>query len=65
MIMEDGGDDSVVAGIGSDIAVSLVENYYLMQHSIIGQLGTGVGSRELITRQGVMQEQGWGIWGIG
>jgi hypothetical protein len=65
MMMEDGGDDSLVAGVGSDMVVSSVENYHLMQSSVRGWLGTGVGSRELMTGRGAMQEQGLGIWGIG
>jgi hypothetical protein len=36
MMMEDGGDDSVVTGVGWDIAASSVENYRLMQCSVMG-----------------------------
>jgi hypothetical protein len=35
IMTEDRGDNLVVMGIGSDMVVSLVENYCLMQYSII------------------------------
>jgi hypothetical protein len=36
-----------------------------MQHSVTGWLGTGAGSRELVTGQGAMQEWGLRIRGVG
>jgi hypothetical protein len=57
MMTEDRGDDSVVVGVGSDMAVSLVENYRSMQCSIMDGHGKGTESRELTAGCG------WGLSG--
>jgi hypothetical protein len=38
---------------------------YEINKAVMGQLGIGAGSRELVTGQETTQEQGLGVWSVG
>jgi hypothetical protein len=52
------GDSLAVADMDLDIAMSLVENYSSMQHSITGRQGTHMQSRELMVGYGYRLRSG-------